>query len=251
MKNFSKTLRAAGLAILFAGTLYAQPKIEIKGGDTYDWGTVSDVSKPLAGQVEIKNVGDKELIIYQSKPACGCTSDALEKANLKPGESTSLRFTVNVGSTSGQLMKSITLTTNAQPDSIKILFLKANILRLIQTDQFISLFPMHIGKEVTGVAKIKNNGSTPVKLLEFTGNNGLTVAKKAPVTIPANSEIDLPVKAVGPSQPGPFYGQVLVKTDSNDPQYKLVEIRVYAENKPAPPTAQPSSPALLPSGGTK
>ncbi len=251
MKTFSKIFRIAGAALLLAGTLYAQPKIEIKGGDTYDWGTVSDVSKPLAGQVEIKNVGDKELIIYQSKPACGCTSDALEKANLKPGESTSLRFTVNVGSASGQLMKSITLTTNAQPDSIKILFLKANILRLLQTDQFVSMFPMHIGKEVTAMAKIKNNGATPIKLLEFTGNNGLTVTKKAPITIPANTEIDLPLKAIGPPQPGPYYAQVLVKTDSNDPQYKLLEIRVYAENKPAPPTAPQSSPALLPSGGTK
>ena len=251
MKTFTQTLIATGVAMLFAGALYAQPKLEIKGGDTFDWGNVSDVSKPLAGQLEIKNSGDKDLVISQAKPACGCTSEALERSTIKPGESTTLKFTVNVGSASGQLMKSITITSNAAPDSTKILFLKANIIRLMQVDQFVSFYPMYVGKEATGVAKIKNNGSTPVKLLEFTGNNGLTITKKAPITVPANTEIELPVKVVGPAQPGPFYGQVLVKTDHTDPQYKLLEIRAYGENKPAPAPTQQASPAMLPTGGTK
>ncbi len=251
MKSFTKTLLATGVALFLTGVAFAQPKIEIKGGDTYDWGNVSDVSKPLAGQVEIKNSGDKDLVILQAKPACGCTSEALERSNIKPGESTVLKFTVNVGTASGQLMKSITLTSNAQPDSIKVLFLKANIIRLMQVDQFVSFYPMYVGKEATGVAKIKNNGSSPVKLLEFTGNNGLTIAKKAPITIPANTEIELPVKVVGPAQPGPFYGQVLVKTDHQDPQYKLLEIRAYGENKPAVAPTPQTSPAMLPNGGTK
>ena len=59
MNTFTKTLTTSAVALLMAATAYAQPKIEIKGGDTYDWGNVTDVSKPLAGQVEIKNTGDK------------------------------------------------------------------------------------------------------------------------------------------------------------------------------------------------
>lgn len=252
MNTFTKTLTGAAVALLLTATAaYAQPKIEIKNGDTYDWGNVSDVSKPLAGQVEIKNVGDKDLIITQAKPACGCTSEALERSNIKPGESTTLKFTVNVGTISGQLMKSITISSNAAPDSTKVLFLKANIVRLMQADQFVSFYPLYVGKEAVGVAKIKNNSASPVKLLEFTGNNGLTIAKKAPITVPANTEIELPVKLVGPAQPGPFYGQVLVKTDHADPQYKLLEIRAYGENKPAPTPTPQSSPAMLPTGGTK
>jgi hypothetical protein len=251
MKTFTKTLVATAVALMMTVTVYAQPKIEIKGGDTYDWGNVSDVSKPLAGQVEIKNVGDKDLIISQAKPACGCTSEALERSNIKPGESTTLKFTVNVGTTSGQLMKSITISSNAAPDSVKVLFLKANIIRLLQADQFVSFYPLYTGKESTGMAKIKNNGAAPVKLLEFTGNNGLTVGKKAPITVPANTEIEIPVKVVGPAQPGPFYGQVLIKTDHPDQQYKLLEIRAYGENKPAPVPTQQSFPVMLPTGGTK
>lgn len=251
MTTFTKTLAATAVALMITATAYAQPKIEIKGGDTFDWGNVSDVSKPLAGQVEIKNVGDKDLIITQAKPACGCTSEALERSNIKPGESTTLKFTVNVGAASGQLMKSITISSNAAPDSVKVLFLKANIMRLMQVDQFVSFYPLYVGRESTGMAKIKNNGASPIKLLEFTGNNGLTVAKKAPITVPANTEIEIPVKVVGPAQPGPFYGQVLIKTDHPDQQYKLLEIRAYGENKPAPGPTQQSSPAMLPTGGTK
>ncbi|MCS6809014.1 MAG: DUF1573 domain-containing protein [Bacteroidota bacterium] len=244
MKAFAYSLTAS--LLLWTTALSAQPKLEIIGGDTYDWGTISDVSKPLTGQVELKNVGDKELVIYSTRPACGCTSDALDQTNLKPGETTRLRFSVNVGSASGQIIKSITVTTNAQPDSIKVLFLKANILRLVQADQFVSLYPMYVGREVSGTVKVRNNSSAPVKLLEFTGNNGLTVPKKPPVTVPAHSEIDLPIKAVGPQQPGSFYGQLLIKTDSQDPQYKLLEVRIYAENKPA---SEAPSPAMLPSAG--
>lgn len=251
MTTFTKTLAATAVALMITATAFAQPKIEIKGGDTFDWGNVSDVSKPLAGQVEIKNIGDKDLIITQAKPACGCTSEALERSNIKPGESTTLKFTVNVGAASGQLMKSITISSNAAPDSVKVLFLKANIMRLMQVDQFVSFYPLYVGKESTGMAKIKNNGASPIKLLEFTGNNGLTVAKKAPITVPANTEIEIPVKVVGPAQPGPFYGQVLIKTDHPDQQYKLLEIRAYGENKPAPGPTQQSSPAMLPTGGTK
>jgi hypothetical protein len=251
MTTFTKTLAATAVALMITATAYSQPKIEIKGGDTFDWGNVSDVSKPLAGQVEIKNVGDKDLIITQAKPACGCTSEALERSNIKPGESTTLKFTVNVGAASGQLMKSITISSNAAPDSVKVLFLKANIMRLMQVDQFVSFYPLYVGRESTGMAKIKNNGASPIKLLEFTGNNGLTVAKKAPITVPANTEIEIPVKVVGPAQPGPFYGQVLIKTDHPDQQYKLLEIRAYGENKPAPGPTQQSSPAMLPTGGTK
>lgn len=250
MKILAQTLASAALVAFTATSAFAQPKIEIKGGDTYDWGTVSDVSKPLAGQVEIKNTGDKDLIIYQSKPACGCTSDALEKSNLKPGETTNLKFTVNVGTTTGQLMKSISLTTNAAPDSIKVVFLKANIQRLISVDpQFVSFYPLYIGKESSTTAKIKNNSNVPLKLLEFTVNNGMTVGKKAPITVPANGEFELPIKVVGPAQAGPFYGAILVKTDNQ--QYPLLEIRSYGEVKPAPTPSVQGSPAMLPAGGGK
>ena len=250
MKTFAKTsvLAIIGIFCATAVSLWAQPKIEIKGGDTYDWGTISDVSRPLIGQVDIKNVGNKDLVIYQAKPGCGCTSEALERSNIKPGESTSLKFTLNVGNNSGQIMKSITITSNAEPDSTKILFLKANVVRLLQTDQFVSLYPLYVGQETKSVAKIRNNDTKAVKLLEFTGNNGLKVARKFPVTIPANSELELPVTVVGPAQPGAYYSNILIKTDHADPQYKLLEIRAYGENKPAP---QQSSPAMLPNAGSK
>jgi Protein of unknown function (DUF1573) len=245
MKTF---LAFAAATMLLVTTAYAQPKIEIKGGDTYDWGNVSDVSKPLAGQVEIKNVGNKELVIVRTKPACGCTSDALERSNIKPGETSTLKFTVNPGSAGGQLMKSITITTNVQPDSVKILYLKANIIHGVQVEpQFVSFFPLYTGKEAKSTAKVRNNGSTPLKILEITSNNGVITDKKAPFTIPANSEMELPLRVIGPAQQGPFYGALLLKTDN--PQYQLLEVRSYGDTKAAPAETTPSSPAYLPSGG--
>jgi hypothetical protein len=128
--------------------------------------------------------------------------------------------------------------------------LKANIQRLISVEpQFVSFYPLYIGKESSTTAKIKNSSNVPLKLLEFTVNNGMTVGKKAPVTIPANGEFELPIKVVGPAQAGPFYGAILVKTDNQ--QYPLLEIRSYGEVKPAPTPSVQSSPAMLPAGGGK
>ena len=50
-------LAAVALIFVMAGAAYAQGKIEVVGGDTYDWGAVSPAK--LKSVIEVKNVGFK------------------------------------------------------------------------------------------------------------------------------------------------------------------------------------------------
>jgi hypothetical protein len=42
---------------------FAQPKIEILGGDTYNWGEIRPNQSPLRAKVQLKNVGKETLKI--------------------------------------------------------------------------------------------------------------------------------------------------------------------------------------------
>ncbi len=85
--------------------LFAQPKIEIVGGDTYDWGTVKRTDDPLRAKIKIKNVGTEVLKITEVKPGCGCTTAPLDKNELKPGEEASLDVTLRITGYQGNVTK--------------------------------------------------------------------------------------------------------------------------------------------------
>ena len=59
-----KKLVLTAISLLLAASMaYAQPKIEIMGGNKQDWGKVSPKDSPLKTKVKIKNITgeDKEL----------------------------------------------------------------------------------------------------------------------------------------------------------------------------------------------
>src|SRR5437667_12794840 len=65
----------------------AQPvgKIEIVGGDTYNWGNVQPGE--LKATIQVKNTGQGDLKITDVHPGCGCTvTSPIDKNPLKPGE---------------------------------------------------------------------------------------------------------------------------------------------------------------------
>src|SRR5438105_11547865 len=77
-------LLAAALMTLAAGSAFAQGKLEVIGGDTYDWGAVAPAK--LKTVIQIKNVGTDSLVISNVHPSCGCTTAPIDKSMLKPGE---------------------------------------------------------------------------------------------------------------------------------------------------------------------
>ena len=59
MKRFLMSVAAFGLCATAAAI--AQPKLEIVGGTTYNWGNISPKTSPLETAIKIVNLGNEEL----------------------------------------------------------------------------------------------------------------------------------------------------------------------------------------------
>ena len=73
------------------------------------------------------NKGKSELIIYQVKTSCGCTTTELAKNKLKPGESTVLKVAFNSAGHNGKDEKDITIYSNDPVNSEYTLKIRSNI----------------------------------------------------------------------------------------------------------------------------
>lgn len=92
--------------------LFSQPKIQIIGGNTYDWGQVKVFESPLKTLVKIKNVGNQPLRIFEVKPACGCTTAPLDKDILQPGDVATIDIKLDLKGNIGPVHKDINIMTN-------------------------------------------------------------------------------------------------------------------------------------------
>lgn len=88
--------------------------------------------KQAVAHFKYKNTGDKPVKITSVHPSCGCTTAALAKDVVGPDESGEITATFNIGDRSGVQSKTITVTTDDQPQKPTILKLKATIPQLLQ-----------------------------------------------------------------------------------------------------------------------
>jgi hypothetical protein len=226
--------------------LLAQPKLQLSNlsDNTFDWGTVMDVSKPLQAKIELKNAGDKELLISEVRPGCGCTAAMPEKTKLAPGETTVMNVSLNIGTNNGQMMKTVAITSNSEPDMQTVLTLKANIVRPIQAEPAFVAFPtLFVGREATASTKLKNNTAKTITLTDIKANGGVTTTLKAPYKIPPGATVELPLKVV-PQVQGYLNADIVIATDH--PDQKTFEVRMYGNINVLTPSA---SPAMNPNSG--
>jgi hypothetical protein len=146
------------------------PKLEIVGGDTYDWKKVTPKDMPLKAKIQLKNTGNDILKIAEVKPGCGCTTAPLDKNELKPGEIATMDVTLTIGGNSSQMVsKSIRIASNDPDEPNKMLFLKANIYHAIEilSPAFFGFNEMTVGNETTAIARVKNNSTVDLTLSNF------------------------------------------------------------------------------------
>lgn len=108
--------------------LFSQPKIQIIGGNTYDWGQVKVFESPLKTLVKIKNVGNQPLRIFEVKPACGCTTAPLDKDILQPGDVATIDIKLDLKGNIGPVHKDINIMTNDPVAKNVKLNLKADVV---------------------------------------------------------------------------------------------------------------------------
>jgi hypothetical protein len=83
------------------------------------------------GHFKYKNTGDKPVKITAVKPSCGCTTAALPKDVVAPGESGEITATFHIGDRVGMQTKTIHVTTDEKDDKGTVLTLKADVPQVL------------------------------------------------------------------------------------------------------------------------
>jgi len=227
--------------VVISFTVVAQPKLEVVGGDTYNWGQVKPSANPLKGTLKLKNAGNQPLEIKSVKPSCGCTATKLDKEILQPGEVASVDVSLNIGTATGQVTKTITISSNDPNNETKIVWLKAEVVRAIMLSMpYIAFTDLNIGKESTASITVKNNSSENVTFFGFEGTAGLAVTPKGKLELKPGEEFKLCATLV-PDKEGYYSGTV--KFSTSHPDFPSVEVPVYGNVlKPTSPVFQPGRP---------
>ncbi len=92
--------------------------------------TLSD--KTAVAHFKYKNTGDKPVKITAVKPSCGCTTAALPKEVVGPGESGEITATFHIGDRIGLQTKTIHVTTDDSAEGSVVLTLKADVPKLLE-----------------------------------------------------------------------------------------------------------------------
>lgn len=222
----------ASLFVALSVTALAQPKIEVIGGDSYDWGKLPPPKDGyLEATIKIRNAGTELLKLTEIKPGCGCTKTDPDKTELKPGEISTMGVKLNISPMqSGQVIKNITVRSNTPGnDSVKYLFLKVDIVRKVQLMPmtFFSFQNPFVNREMVARLEIVNNDSKDLEVFDFSADNGMTLNVSGKKVIKPGAKLEL-VLSITPTAKGAFNGTVKFKTSNDEnpeftvPAYAMV-----------------------------
>ena len=93
---------------------------------SYNFGEIQQ-GESVTHDFILKNTGDADLIISAAKGSCGCTVPQWPKTPIAKGEETAIKVTFNSAGRSGKQNKTVTLVTNAIPNT-KVLTINGNVI---------------------------------------------------------------------------------------------------------------------------
>lgn len=227
--------------VLGSASLFAQGKIKVEGGDTYDWGTVAPGK--LHASIKVWNNGTGELKINEVKPACGCTTSPIDKSLLQPGEFGTINITLDVASRTGPVEKTVTINSSDAEAPYFVLHLKANIKRsltFIPSNYFIVTNAEKGVMTESAPVRIMNTGEKPFTVnppVLTAGNVTATFSMTEPRELKPGEELELSMR-VTPLDATSLFGEVTMISTSEE--YPSIVLQITGSMKPVVnPSATP------------
>jgi hypothetical protein len=126
-----------------------------------------------------ENKGDTQVHIKAVKPSCGCTTAALAKNDVAPGEKGEITATFNIGTFTGLQHKTITVETDDPKNPTTVLTFNATIAQVLEVQpNFVSWQANEPAQSKTIIAKA-GKGVT-VKKIDVVSSSGDFTAKVEP-----------------------------------------------------------------------
>jgi hypothetical protein len=231
-------VRIALLTLISASISVAgQPKIQLAGPDTIDFGKYPAWEKRSANY-KIWNAGDAPLKIIKVRKNCGCASASCDKPMLRPGETGTVQVVILPNSIFGLFSKNTFIETDDESNR----FLKLNIaghpIPLVEVKPRASI---HAGRLQTGKTWMQNFDLRPTQSGVTLGDPKVTSTHKAEATLASGGdERKLSVKILPTSQAGDLKCdiEIPVLTPTNHAAVKLsLTGRIGAELMPVPQLA--------------
>ena len=94
--------------------------------ESFDFGEIQQ-GESVTHDFVLKNIGDANLIISTAKGSCGCTVPEWPKEPIAKAEEATIKVTFNSAGKSGKQNKTITLVTNAIPNT-KVITITGNVI---------------------------------------------------------------------------------------------------------------------------
>lgn len=95
----------------------ASIKFEVK---SFDFGMISEKGGPVTHEFGFVNSGDANLVIYDAKAECGCTTPVYPKEAIAPGKTGKIKVTFNPAGRPGAFTKTVTVKTNGSPSKVSL-----------------------------------------------------------------------------------------------------------------------------------
>lgn len=217
------------LALTFS--LFAQPKIEFVGGNTYDWGSVKPIESPLKARTVIKNTGDEVLRIFRVEPGCGCTTAPLSNDYIQPGDTAILDIKLQIRNNRGKMNKKIDIYTNDPSNKIAVYNLEANIFVAVEVSpNFFAFNLMKVGEETVAKINLINHTDEPITIKRIiSSHEDIELDLTAEDQIPAKGSLEVTAKYT-PQEAGSFNAAMTFMTDN----IELPRIKLSAYGKAEP-----------------
>jgi hypothetical protein len=220
------------LVVVFLATTAAasaQPAIEIDGGTSFDFGTISK-GTVVEKKVILKNTGTETLELGRVDASCGCTGTILSDQKIEPGKTGTLQITFNSRNFSGPVHKSVTVHSNSQAAPSLLLEFTATVMEEITlTPPQIWFRDAEVGVVSTALLTIKNQGKSALRLTGVkTQLEGLTLKLPEGAIEPgASAQIIAEYKAKV-ARPVLSDGVFVTTTSNSQPQ---IFIQIYGNVK--------------------
>ncbi len=216
MKNY---LSYFAFFVFFTSLAISQPKLEIEGGNTYNWGKVNYKNSPVNAKIKLKNVGNETLKISEVKPGCGCTAAPLDKYEIAPGEFATLSVSLNISTYSGETVKSIRISSNDPQNGDTYLFIKADVYRpvVVSPSNYLGRSSINIGKQEEFSFSLKNQTDKSMKVtsVEIMPKDATCDVKVGDV-LPANQDKKYIIKYTAKKGDERLNGSLKIKTNDED-----------------------------------
>lgn len=151
--------------LMVTGISYSQPKIEVVGGTSFDFGDLY-VGTKTEKIMTFKNKGKDTLVIINVQASCGCTATLLSERLIPAGKSATLNVGFDSKGFDGKVHKTVTITSNDTTNSPLHITFTANVISVLKFEPLYIYFQqMKSDSTATTKIKVKNNTREAIEIL--------------------------------------------------------------------------------------